>query len=133
MQILRGAVISQGEDPTIVDEFAVLYGQEAPTEAGKLGEGTVDMGRECGVDGAQKGAALLFELFRGELGRVVLVLLALVEEIPGPTKAALIVEYEAEGERRFGVGMGLYGAGLNAWTRRLGVGGDVSHSELEQL
>ena len=130
MQILRGAVISQREDPTIVNEFAVLYGQEAPAIARKVGEGAVDMGRKCGVDGAQKGATLLFELSGGELGRVVLVLLTLVEEVSGPTEAALVVECEAKGERRFGVGTGLYGVGPKGpRTRRLRDGSYVRHGD----
>lgn len=109
MQVRRRAVVPQGEDPAVVDELAVLYRQKAPAEARKLGEGAVDAIRKSSVDGEHKAAAPLFELFRGELGRFVL--LTLVEEVLGPTKAALVVENEAEGERRFGVGAGLYGVG----------------------
>ncbi len=129
MQSRRRAVVSQCEDKAIVDELVILHRQEIPADLGKVREGAIDAIGNCAVDGdhnAFNEVLVLFGSVRGGLFPV-----SRLEVILGPAKAALIVENEPEGERRFrGRTTGMDGLdAVRPWKRRLRGGEDVSHGE----
>ncbi|KAM5541207.1 hypothetical protein V8D89_005136 [Ganoderma adspersum] len=122
----RRTVVTQRKNlKVVVDGLAVFDRQEALANARKIGKGGVDVFGDRTVHGQHNAIEQFLNSFRGVRARFLLFMFR--DKVPGPAKAALVVENESEGDSRSG--LGTKPCGIGPRRARLGVGGGVGHDE----